>query len=141
MMSRKVWVIVVVFGLVLQYVCTAATADGGPDYYAVTGVAANSVLNIRAEPSAQSRKVGEIPHDARGLQNLGCVGGPTFAEWLKMTEAERKRAARNRWCRVRYRGIVGWVAGRYLKEDINPPTKLEHPAPSAADPNREERRE
>ncbi|MGA7878545.1 MAG: SH3 domain-containing protein [Desulfoferrobacter sp.] len=132
MLSRKVWAIGVVFGLVLQVVCTIATADGGPDYYAVTGVAANSVLNIRAKPSAKSRKVGEVPHDARGLQNLGCTGGPSFAEWLKMSEAERNQAGRNRWCKVRYRGIVGWVAGRYLMEDSNPPITPEDPARPAA---------
>jgi hypothetical protein len=123
-----------VLGLALLDVCAVATADGGPDYYAVTGVAADGVLNIRAEPSAGSRKIGEIPHDARGLQNLGCTGGPSFAEWLKMSEAERKRAGRDRWCRVRYQGIVGWVAGRYLMEDSNAPAVLEHPAGPAAGP-------
>jgi len=132
LMSRNVWVILVVLGLVLQNLCTVATADGGPDYYAVTGVAANGVLNIRAEPSVESRKVGEIPHDARALQNLGCTGGPSFAEWLKMTEAERKQAGRNRWCKVRYRGIVGWVAGRYLMEDSNPPAM---PKPAKPEPD------
>lgn len=105
-MLRNVWVILFVLGLVLQTICTLAAADGGPDYYAVTGVAANGVLSIRAEPSAESRKVGEIPYDARGLQNLGCTGGPNFAEWLKMTVTERKRAGRNRWCKVHYRGAL-----------------------------------
>lgn len=132
-MSRNVWLILVLLGLVLQVVCTIATADGGPDYYAVTGVAANGVLNIRAEPSAKSRKIGEIPHDARGLQNLGCTGGPSFAEWLEMTENERQRAGRNRWCKVRYRGKVGWVAGRYLMEDSNPPAIPRAANPEAAD--------
>ncbi len=122
----------VALGLALLGVCAGAKADGGPDYYAVTGVAADGVLNIRAEPSAGSRKIGEIPHDARGLRNLGCTGGPSFAEWLRMSEAERKRAGRNRWCKVRYRGIVGWVAGRYLMEDSNPPSTPEDSARPAA---------
>ena len=128
----NVWAVLVVLGLALLVVCAGATADGGPDYYAVTDFAADGVLNIRAEPSAGSRKIGEIPHDARGLQNLGCTGVPSFAEWLKMSEAERRRAGRDRWCRVRYQGIVGWVAGRYLMEDGNPPTTLEHRAGPAA---------
>lgn len=133
-MSRSAWAIAVVLGLALLDVCSVATADGGPDYYAVTGVAKDGVLNIRAGPSAGSRKIGEIPRDARGLQNLGCTGGPSFAEWLKMSEAERKLAGRDRWCRVRYRGIVGWVAGRYLREDGNPPAEVEPPDGSAAGP-------
>jgi uncharacterized protein YraI len=45
-----------------------------------------------------------------------------------MTEAECKRAGRNSWCKVRYQGIAGWVAGRYLMEDNNPPTKPEDSA-------------
>lgn len=83
-----------------------ATADG-PDYFAVTGVAANDVLNVRAEPSANSAKIGQIPHDGRAVQNLGCQGGPTFAEWQQMTAAQRKEAGRKRWCRVRYGDVEG----------------------------------
>ncbi|NLI83440.1 MAG: SH3 domain-containing protein [Deltaproteobacteria bacterium] len=131
-MSGSPWAIAVVFGLALLNVCSSAKADGGPDYYAVIGVAADSVLNIREEASARSRKIGEIPHDARGLQNLGCTGGPNFAEWLKMSEAERRRAGRDRWCRVRYRNTVGWVAGRYLMEDNDPPAVMEHSGKPAA---------
>ncbi|MCU0575148.1 MAG: SH3 domain-containing protein [Syntrophobacteraceae bacterium] len=123
---------VVVFGWALLGVCAGATADGGPDYYAVTGVAAGSVLNLREEASARSTKIGEIPHDARGLRNLGCTGGPSFADWLKMSEAERKRAGRDRWCKVGYRNLVGWAAGRYLMEDGNPPARVDHPAGPAA---------
>lgn len=93
-----------------------ATADG-PDYYAVTGVAADDVLNMRAKPSPAAAKVGEIPHDGRGIQNLGCQGGPSFAEWQQMSPAEREAAAKKRWCRVRYKGIEGWVAGWFLEED------------------------
>jgi len=122
-----------VLGLVLQSICTSAAADGGPDYYAVTGVAAGSVVDMRAAPSAESAKVGEIPHDARGLQNLGCTGGPSFAEWTKMTESERKQAGRDRWCKVRYRGVVGWVAGEYLTEDSTPPAMTNTANPEAAD--------
>lgn len=99
-----------------------ATADG-PDYFAVTGVAANDVLNIRAKPSPKGEKVGEIPHDGRGIQNLGCQGGPTFAEWEKLSKTERKRAGRQRWCRIRYEGFEGWVAGWFLTEDSGPPAE------------------
>lgn len=105
-----------------------ATADG-PDYFAVTGIAADDVLNIRAEPSARSSKIGEIPHDGHGVQNLGCQGGPTFAEWQQMTPAEREQAGRTRWCRIRYGGVEGWVASRFLTEGRAPAAE---PAASAS---------
>lgn len=96
-----------------------AEADG-PDFYAVTGVASDDVLNLRAEPSARSEKIGAIPHNARRLRSLGCQGMPTFAEWEKMTPQQRARSGKNHWCRVEFRGTTGWVAGRYLREDSGP---------------------
>jgi uncharacterized protein YgiM (DUF1202 family) len=92
-----------------------AEADG-PDTWAVTGVAAKDVLNIRAEPNASSRIVGTIPPNGRSLANLGCTGIPDFAQWEKMSERARQAASANRWCRVRYRGTVGWVRGKFLAE-------------------------
>jgi hypothetical protein len=93
-----------------------ATADG-PDSYAVSGVAAEDTLSLRAGPSADAEKIGQIAHDARGLQNLGCQGLPSLTEWQEMTGAEREASRRNYWCRVRYLGVEGWVAGRFLRED------------------------
>ena len=100
----------------------AALADAdGPDFYAVTGVAVEDTLTVRAGPSETAEKVGEIPHDARGLRSLGCQGMPTFAEWQAMTPEERADSGRNHWCRVSYRGAEGWVAARFLREDGSPP--------------------
>lgn len=96
-----------------------ATADG-PDHWAVQGVAADDVLNIRSEPTAASDKIGEIPHDGRALDNLGCVGQPSLEEWTAMSADERRKAALRRWCKIRYGDTVGWVAGRYLMEDGAP---------------------
>jgi uncharacterized protein YraI len=95
-----------------------ATADG-PDHYRVRGVAAGSVVNLRAEPSTSAPRLARIPADATCLRNLGCRGGLTFEEFTTLSETEqRKRAQANpRWCKVDYRGTVGWVAGRYLAED------------------------
>lgn len=94
-----------------------AMADG-PDYYVVTGVEADDVLNMRSEDHFRSDKVGEIPHDATGLKNLGCnTDDISMGVWLDMSAEEREDLARKRWCKVEYNGMTGWVAGRYLKED------------------------
>jgi uncharacterized protein YraI len=93
-----------------------ATADGGPDYWAVTGIAAGGVLDIFAEPSPDAPKLGAIPADGKKLENLGCIHEPTYQEWLAMSEEERRQAAEQRWCRIRYGGIAGWVRGKFLKE-------------------------
>ena len=92
-----------------------ATADG-PDYFNVTGVAADDVLNIRAAPMASGTLIGTIPADGDGIANLGCIGGLTLAEWEQATEAERTAAAKTRWCRVGYDRTIGWAAGWFLTE-------------------------
>lgn len=123
-MKTLAWVLLFFVALVADQPGEALATADGPDYYAVTGVAADDVLNIRAEPSPNGEKLGEIPHDGRGIENLGCKGGPTFAEWEKMSEADRQQARRRRWCRIRYNGSEGWVAGRFLTEDNGPGAQL-----------------
>ena len=98
----------------------AAMAQANPKSWAVTGVDAGDVLNMRDVASADSRKVGSIPPDARGLKNLGCLSKqPSLEAWMRMTDAE-KQDAKILWCRVEYRGRQGWVAARYLKDDSAP---------------------
>jgi len=94
-----------------------AEADG-PDYYRVVNVAENDVLNIRAQPTAKAPKIGEIPAGADCVRNLGCRGGLTLHEFSTLSEAQKAERLRQnpRWCQVEYRGISGWVAGRYLAE-------------------------
>lgn len=92
-----------------------ATADG-PDYWAVTGVASDDVLNMRTGPKAGFLKTGELPPDADGVANLSCTGEMTLAEWEDATEEERTAAQYKRWCLVGYDRQVGWVAGWYLEE-------------------------
>ena len=106
--------------VVLAWQAAFATADG-PDHYAVDGVAPGASLTVRAGPSAESDPIGEIPHDGRRLRNLGCQGGPTFAEWERMSESEREAARKQRWCKVAYRGLEGWVPGWLLREDSGDP--------------------
>lgn len=93
------------------------TADG-PDYWQVHGVESGDVLNIRKEASGKSEKVGEIPADGQCVKNLKCVGGLTYEEFTNLSEAEKEKIKkeRPRWCQVEYKGVKGWVAGRYLRE-------------------------
>ena len=95
-----------------------ATADG-PDHYRVRGVSPGRHLTLRAEPSTASVPLARIPSDATCLRSLGCRGGLSFEEFTTLGEEDqRRRAAENpRWCKVDYRGTVGWVAGAYLAED------------------------
>ena len=53
-----------------------AVAEEPPKFFAVTGVAADDVLNMRDVPHGDSRKLGGIPPDARGLKNFGCLKSP-----------------------------------------------------------------
>ena len=100
-----------------------ATADG-PDHYRVRGVSPGRHLTLRAEPSTASAPLARIPSNATCLRSLGCQGGLSFEEFTTLSEeAKRRRAAENpRWCKVDYRGTVGWVAGAYLAEDACSPS-------------------
>ena len=94
-----------------------AEADG-PDYYRLRDVSSDDTLNIRAEPDPTATRLGEIPSGADCIRNLGCQGGLSFQEFTTLSKVQQeKRLKQNpRWCKVEYRGIVGWVAGRYLAE-------------------------
>lgn len=109
----------VIVGLATGLGPATAFADAdGPDYYAVYGIARNEVLNVRAEPDPQARKVGEIPPEGESVRNLGCKGGLTFEEFTDLSpEQKRQRERENpRWCKVEYQGITGWVNAHYLRE-------------------------
>ncbi|MEM7319489.1 MAG: SH3 domain-containing protein [Pseudomonadota bacterium] len=111
----------------------AAADSDGPDYFAVTGVAADDVLHIRSEPLAGSTKIGEIPPDGDGLRNLGCIGGLNLVEWEEATEEERERGRKTRWCQIEYQGLTGWVAGWLLREGSDNGSNSQLDAPSGSD--------
>ncbi|UXU75497.1 MULTISPECIES: SH3 domain-containing protein [unclassified Paracoccus (in: a-proteobacteria)] len=89
--------------------------DGGPDFWAVTGIAQGQRLNIRREPSASSPALATL-REGEVVRNLGC-----------------RTTQQGRWCRVRSTvgmDVTGWVAGRYLRESSGvavPPIAVQPP--------------
>ena len=80
--------------------------SGGPDWWEVTGLAANDTLNVRTGAGIGNSVIGAFGNGDR-VRNLGCaMNGST------------------RWCRGEMPGdqpVRGWVAGRYLVEAAAPP--------------------
>jgi hypothetical protein len=121
MVSTAPWT-VVVLALVLALagaalVPAAARSEEMPAFWAVTGVAADDVLHLRDMPTADSKSLVGIPPNAHGLKHIGCRRNELpFDQWVRLSN-EARQAALTQWCRIEYRGIAGWVAGRYLKRD------------------------
>ena len=109
--------LMVVLLLVLFPGNAVAEADG-PDFYRVRDVSSGDALSIRADPDPDATLLGEIPPQGDCIRNLGCRGGLTFEEFTTLSkDRQAQRLKENpRWCRIEYRGITGWVAGRYLAE-------------------------
>jgi hypothetical protein len=99
-----------------------ATADG-PDHYRVRGVSPGRHVTLRAEPSTASAPLARLPSNATCLRSFGCQGGLSFEEFGTLSEEDKRRRAAEdpRWCKIDYRGTVGWLAGRYLAEDACSP--------------------
>lgn len=105
----------IVAGIILG--AATASPEEETDRFTVTGVASSDVLHVRDVPSADSRSIGTIPPTAHGLRNLGCLRKQlSLDDWMRMTSVQRADA-NILWCRVEYKGTVGWVAGRFLKRD------------------------
>ncbi|MEQ8306926.1 MAG: SH3 domain-containing protein [Hoeflea sp.] len=82
----------------------SASAQMGPDYWQVTGVASNDTLNVRSGPSTSNPVVARAPNGAV-FRNLGCRG-----------------SGNARWCHLETPNgqISGWAAGRFLRESGAP---------------------
>ncbi|HGG04386.1 MAG TPA: SH3 domain-containing protein, partial [Aliiroseovarius sp.] len=90
---------------------TAALAQNLPDAFFVTGVAADDVLNIRAEPSARSAIVGQLGPQAI---NVEVIAFSDNGKWGKVSTGEGN----------------GWVAMRFLERSNHTPAG-EVPRPMA----------
>ncbi len=73
-----------------------------PRVFRVTGVAADDTLNVRAEPSASSADIGDLAHDARGIEVAG-------------TDAS------GAWGSIIWEEGNAWVAMRFLAPDTVDP--------------------
>ncbi|MGF1553281.1 MAG: MliC family protein [Paracoccaceae bacterium] len=101
-----------------------ATAEAdGPDHFRLRPIE-GAFLPLREAPEADAAPSGGVPAGADGLANLGCVGGPSFADWRVMDEAERAAATATRWCRVARFGVEGWARADRLAEG-SPPVAME----------------
>ncbi|MEX5729173.1 heat shock protein HslJ [Rhodovulum iodosum] len=97
-----------------------ANADG-PDFFRVPGQASDQALSMHAGPSGGDRQLGRIPAGTDHLRNLGCIDGMSDAERAVATGAEKRAALLRRWCKIRYRGVDGWVFAGALVEGSPPP--------------------
>ena len=78
-----------------------ATLLADPSYHRVTGVTPDDTLNVRAEPSADSADIGDLAHDATGIELIGT--DPT-----------------GKWGRIVWGDGNGWIATRFLAPDPVP---------------------
>jgi hypothetical protein len=78
----------------------ADTSGDKPLTYAVFGVAANDVLNVRAEPDAASKKVYSYAPDVRGIKGTG----------------KHVEKGNTPWTEVSFSGGSGWVNRSFLVE-------------------------
>lgn len=92
-------------------------SDGPPVLLAVTGVRSDDVLHLRNDPSADSKSVADIPPNGRGLKKIGCMRVQLSMDRYMYMSKEERRDAQLPWCRVEYKGLQGWVAARYVKEE------------------------
>ncbi|MFA3920023.1 SH3 domain-containing protein [Ruegeria hyattellae] len=81
--------------MILLMTGQVVAADPWPRLYAVTGVAADDVLNIRSEPRASADKIGALAPGARDVEIV-------------------RRDRSGTWGRVNVMEHGGWVSMRYL---------------------------
>lgn len=81
--------------------CLPVSLLADPTYHRVTDVASNDTLNVRAEPSASSADIGDLAHDATGIELIGT--DPT-----------------GKWGRIVWGDGNGWIATRFLTSDPVP---------------------
>ena len=112
----KKFITIIFTVLLLPPSLSQAEADG-PDYWDITNVASNDVLNIREEASAKTRIMGSLSADKTCLKNLGCEATLSLSEYMALSEQEKKQQKNKyHWCKIKYNNLTGWVLNKYIKE-------------------------
>ncbi|MBO1908285.1 hypothetical protein J4G37_25765 [Microvirga sp. 3-52] len=94
------------------------TLDEKAEYFNVTGLQPGQMLPLHRYPPPSSPKVGELPHDAKGLKNFGCnaVDGEKV-----IPDLGQPTAGLPRFCQIRTSKLSGWVDSRFLVPGSKPP--------------------
>ena len=88
--------------VLLVAAASLARAQEQPESFRVSDIEPGSTLSVRDRPDAEAEVVAKIPWNARGVRGAGCT-----------TETPSGRT----WCRVKYKGAVGWARRRYLQPE------------------------
>ncbi|MGB1311066.1 MAG: SH3 domain-containing protein, partial [Leucothrix sp.] len=94
--------------------------------FEIQRVASTDSLNLRAKPGARNAIVGRVPHNGK---------------WIR-TDGRRVAVGRTQWIKINWRGRVGWVNERYVRQmvlnkapqptTVAPTTTPQAPRPAAA---------
>jgi S1-C subfamily serine protease len=82
------------------------------DTWRITGVIRGK--SIKTTPRGADPYLINIPWNADDLVVLKCDNIDDIKQLDEMSESEVKAALSDTWCRVKYRGEIGWVKGKYL---------------------------
>lgn len=85
------------FLFALALLPSIAAAQNMPIYVKVVDVASDDTLNVRSLPSAKGEILGEIPHDATGIEVLA-------------------KDDSGKWAKINWQESHGWMSMRYLQE-------------------------
>ncbi len=106
--------------IILIFISFAFAEAKSPDYWKIQGVIFKDVLWIHPKPTYYSKVIGKIPYNATCIKNLKCTEDLSWAKYRKLSQKEKIQLKyRTKWCKIVYRGIVGWVNGNYLGENKN----------------------
>jgi len=88
--------------MALALLAGGANAQAGPgETYAVTGVAADDVLNVRENPTVKSSIVQQLRPNETGVRRTG----------------REQRNGRTTWVELDFGGYKGWVNGKFLRKE------------------------
>ncbi|WP_112320829.1 hypothetical protein [Oceanibium sediminis] len=101
------------FLLAAVFTCLAGAALSQqlPRLYDVTGVEAGDTLALRENPRATAGKLGDIPHDATGLEVIELSDS---GDWARLSQGEVSG-----WSALRYLAPQAEVTGGYLAQPLH----------------------